>query len=504
LFDVPGFRAIAELHSSTTTVVARAIREHDGLPVVLKWAAGEPPARRHQAALLNELGILAELDVPQVSRAHGIVRARDRLVLVTDYFDGVPLEQFFAAAPVSTTTFVAIATALARALAGVHARDIVHNDIAPENILVAPATREIRLIDFGRAVRGVRASRSDLQALGVTLARVLVGIRAPGLAAIVDKLAAPDLAARYQTAAGLLWDLERCARDPDAVFPLGAHDVAPPPVPPSQELPRQSDAELQLAHKLESVARLAAGVAHEINTPLQYVRDSVAFLQSGIGDVFRVLGEYRALRACSPLLAEVAELEDELDIAYLAEQVPAALDRACEGITRVATLVRSLKDFAPESQRAKLPADINRALAATIAVARNEYKDVADIRTRFGVLPLVPCHLSELNACFLNLFINAAQAIGDTGRRGMIEVATRVHADAVVISIADTGGGIPEHVRGRIFDPFFTTKELGHGTGQGLAIARTIIVDKHGGSIGFDTEVGRGTTFHVRLPLTSA
>jgi signal transduction histidine kinase len=260
---------------------------------------------------------------------------------------------------------------------------------------------------------------------------------------------------------------------------------------------------LRLAHKLESVARLAGGVAHEINTPLQYVRDSVAFLQSGIGDVFRVLDEYRKLRACSPLLAEVSALEDDLDISYLAEQVPAALQRACDGVARVATMVRQLKDFAPSAQAAKQPADINRALAATIAVARGEYKAVADIKTRFGVLPLVPCHLSELNECFLNLIVNAAHAIGDTGRRGLIEVGTRVHGDRVVISISDTGGGIPDEVRGRIFDPFFTTKELGRGTGQGLTVARSV-VDKHGGTLAFDTEVGRGTTFHVRLPLASA
>jgi signal transduction histidine kinase len=502
LLDLPGFRDLAEVHRSTATVVLRAVREHDSLPVTLKHAAGERPSRRAQAALLTELDLLADLSCPHVIGVHGVVRARDRLVLVTEHFDGVPLERYFAAAAASPRDVLAVAIPVARALAAVHACDIVHNDVSPENILVAPATREVRLIDFGRAVRGARASRSDLHALGVTLGRVLVGVRAPMLAAIVDKLAASDLTMRYQTAQGLVHDLERSARDPQAEFTLGEHDREPPAAAP--EAAQQSELELRLAHKLESVARLAGGVAHEINTPLQYVRDSVAFLQSGIGDVFRVLGEYRKHRACSPLLAEVAALEEDLDISYLAEQVPAALQRACDGVQRVATMVRQLKDFAPTAQAQKQPADINRALAATIAVARGEYKAVADIKTRFGVLPLVPCHLSELNECFLNLIVNAAHAIGDTGRRGLIEVGTRVQGDGVLISISDTGGGIPDEVRGRIFDPFFTTKELGRGTGQGLTVARNVIVDKHGGTLVFDTEVGRGTTFHVRLPLASA
>jgi signal transduction histidine kinase len=141
-------------------------------------------------------------------------------------------------------------------------------------------------------------------------------------------------------------------------------------------------------------------------------------------------------------------------------------------------------------------------------MARNEYKYVADVETRYGELPQLTCYAGELSQVVLNLVVNAAHAIADvvgmSDRRGKITVATRRDGDHVVISIADTGGGIPDTIRDRVFDYFFTTKEIGRGTGQGLAIARSVVVDKHGGSLTFDTEVGAGTTFYIRLPLAPA
>jgi signal transduction histidine kinase len=185
--------------------------------------------------------------------------------------------------------------------------------------------------------------------------------------------------------------------------------------------------------------------------------------------------------------------------------MPGALDQALYGLGRVATLVRSMKEFAHADQRDKAPSDINRALTATLSITRNEYKYIADVRTHLGDLPLVVCHLSELNQCFLNLIVNASHAIADavdgTDRRGVIEIRTHVEAGTLVVSISDTGTGIPLAIRDKIFDPFFTTKTLGRGTGQGLAIARNVIVDKHDGSLTFETELGRGTTFYVRLPV---
>ncbi|MGA7852078.1 MAG: ATP-binding protein [Candidatus Acidiferrales bacterium] len=155
----------------------------------------------------------------------------------------------------------------------------------------------------------------------------------------------------------------------------------------------------------------------------------------------------------------------------------------------------------------KAPADLNKAIESTLIVARNEVKYVADVETDFGPLPHIHCHLGDLNQVFLNLFVNAAHAIGDvvknTGEKGRITVRTWQDGDYVVVSVADTGTGIPERVRAKVFDPFFTTKEVGKGTGQGLALARAIVVDKHGGTLSFETKMGEGTTFLVRLPANS-
>ncbi len=274
---------------------------------------------------------------------------------------------------------------------------------------------------------------------------------------------------------------------------------------------QQTQTELMQAQKLESVGRLASGIAHEINTPIQFVSDSVLFVQEACADLFRLLRTYAELRAAAAagpvdpaLLARVEEAERAADLDYLTENVPRSLERSIEGLSRVATLVRSMKEFAHPEQKQKVASDLNRALDTTLTIARNEYKYVADVETDFGVLPAVVCHLGELNQVFLNIIVNAAHAIEaanrGTDRRGLILVRTR-HAEGVVrISISDTGGGIPEAIRERIFDPFFTTKEVGKGTGQGLAIARNVVVDKHGGTLTFDSEAGRGTTFHVCLP----
>jgi len=164
-----------------------------------------------------------------------------------------------------------------------------------------------------------------------------------------------------------------------------------------------------------------------------------------------------------------------------------------------------MKEFAHPDQKQYSPADLNRALSTTLTIARNEYKYVADVATDYGELPLVPCRIGELNQVFLNIIVNAAHAIQEvnrsTDRRGLIRVQTRREGNIIRVSISDTGTGIPLEIRDRVFDPFFTTKEVGKGTGQGLAIARSVVVDKHGGTLSFDSEVGRGSTFHIRLPL---
>ena len=272
---------------------------------------------------------------------------------------------------------------------------------------------------------------------------------------------------------------------------------------------RRLEAERGQAQKLESVGRLASGIAHEINTPLQFVGDSLHFLRGAISDLLGVLSHYRVAREGGSLAPEacgaILEAEEAADIDYLVEQLPKAMDRAADGLERVSTLVRGLKEFAHPDLKDKALADINHELATTLTIARNEYKLVADVETSFGELPKVSCVAGELNQAFLNLIVNAAHAVADvvrgTEEHGRIRVETWHDDGAVFVAIGDTGGGIPEAIRDRIFDPFFTTKEVGRGTGQGLAIARSVVVDKHGGSLTFETELGRGTTFTVRLPV---
>jgi two-component system, NtrC family, sensor kinase len=275
---------------------------------------------------------------------------------------------------------------------------------------------------------------------------------------------------------------------------------------------KRAELELRHAQKLESVGRLAAGIAHEMNTPIQFVGDNTRFLGEAFASLTSLLGRYRrAFEATDgvpeEIRRELRDAEEEADLPYLEAEAPRAIEQALEGVGRVATIVRAMKEFAHPDRAAKAPVDLNQAIRSTLAVARNELKYVTDVETEFGELPAVTCHAGDLNQVFLNLLVNAAHAIADavkdTGAKGRIRVRTRRDGDEVVVTISDTGTGIPETVRARIFDPFFTTKEVGRGTGQGLTIARNIVSQKHGGSLTFETELGRGTTFTVRLPIDS-
>jgi PAS domain S-box-containing protein len=270
--------------------------------------------------------------------------------------------------------------------------------------------------------------------------------------------------------------------------------------------------ELRQAQKLEAVGGLAAGIAHEINTPIQFVGDNIRFLTDAFKDLGNILEKYARLRDFAAkdeyardLVDDLVETEKKADIGYVLEEIPKALAQSLDGVMRVATLVQAMKVFAHPDGPEKTATNINEALLSTLTVARNELKYVANVETELGELPLLTCNASELNQVFLNLLVNAAHAIGDlkkdSGEKGVIRVRTALENNSVVVSISDTGAGIPEKIRGKIFDPFFTTKESGKGTGQGLAIARSVVVDRHGGTLTFSSEVGKGTTFHVRLPM---
>ena len=188
--------------------------------------------------------------------------------------------------------------------------------------------------------------------------------------------------------------------------------------------------------------------------------------------------------------------------------MPAASKLALEGLERVAGIVRAMKEFAYADQPTQTPADLNRAIQSTLVVTCNEYKYIADIKSELGALPAVTCHIGEFNQAVLNIVVNAAHAIQDqnegTDRRGCITIKTHTDGTDAVVTISDDGCGIAPHILDKIYDPFFTTKEIGRGSGQGLAIARSVIVDKHHGRLDVQSTLDQGTTFTIRLPIEGA
>jgi signal transduction histidine kinase len=274
-------------------------------------------------------------------------------------------------------------------------------------------------------------------------------------------------------------------------------------------------AELRLAQRLEAIGRLAAGVAHEINTPVQYIGDNVEFLRTAfdayrdlLGYLTRLLETARTCESADDLVAAVEQAREDADLEFLDETVPAAIAATSEGAGRVSKIVRALKEFSYPGNNKKGPVDINRALETTIGVCRNEWKLVADVVTDLEPsAPTIAGLGSELNQVFLNIIVNAAHAMGGpaghhTGEKGTIRVSSRIDGPVIEVRISDTGSGIPEEIREKVFDPFFTTKEVGRGTGQGLAIARSVVVDKHGGEIDIESLPGEGTTVVIRLPVS--
>jgi len=276
---------------------------------------------------------------------------------------------------------------------------------------------------------------------------------------------------------------------------------------------RALEAQLHQAQKLESIGQLAAGIAHEINTPTQYIGDNAHFLQESFEGLARVIEQCRrlgeALKSGSQLREAAEAVLDamkEADAEFLLEEIPAAIRQSLEGVERVSKIVRSMKEFSHPGGEEKQAVDLNRAIESTLTISRNEWKYVADTETHLQPnLPLVMCLPGEINQVILNLVVNAAHAIGervgDSGQKGKITVTTCGRDGWVEIRISDTGTGIPEAIRSKVFDPFFTTKPVGRGTGQGLAIAHSVIVEKHGGTITFETKEGHGTTFIIRLPV---
>lgn len=260
------------------------------------------------------------------------------------------------------------------------------------------------------------------------------------------------------------------------------------------------------AQKLEAIGQLASGVAHEINTPIQYIGDNLAALNQYVADL---LAYQQGINRLIPddLKPQLKKLAEDHDLAFILEDSPNAIRQSMEGVERVAEIVKAMKAFSHmEPAQGRQAIHLHEALNSALTISRNGYKYIAKVETDYADdIDLIECHANQLNQVFLNLIVNAAHAIEESRTdRGLIRIATRKRGDQVEIQIQDNGVGIPKPIQDKVFNLFFTTKPVGKGTGQGLSLAHSIIVEKHRGQLFFESEVGVGTTFYIVLPLYPA
>ena len=277
---------------------------------------------------------------------------------------------------------------------------------------------------------------------------------------------------------------------------------------------KKMEYQLQQSHKMEAIGQLAAGIAHEINTPVQFVGDNTRFFQESFDDLIQVIKKQQEILEAAgsnsltdALVEKTEQLIQEIDLEYLEAEIPVAIQHTLKGVGRIAKIVQAMKIFAHPGMVSKEPVDINKEIEKTITITRNEWKYVAELKTDLDQsLPVVPCYRAEFNQVILNMIVNAAHAIAEKNQnspsqKGEIHIRTVHEKEQAKIYITDTGGGIPEEIRHKIFDLFFTTKQPGKGTGQGLAISHSVIVEKHKGSLTLETHNDKGTTFIIGLPM---
>lgn len=262
--------------------------------------------------------------------------------------------------------------------------------------------------------------------------------------------------------------------------------------------------QLGQAQKLEAIGQLASGVAHEINTPIQYIGDNLSALHDYVADIIAYQQALHDL-ADETLKPQLDALTDKYDLAFILEDSPKAIQQALEGVERVAEIVKAMKTFSHiEQSQNKQAINLHEALKSALTISRNSYKYIAEIETDFSPdVGSIECYASELNQVFLNLIINAAHAIEEkqAGGMGLIRIVTRKLDGMAEIMIQDNGAGIPAEIQEKVFNLFFTTKEVGKGTGQGLSLSHSIVVEKHQGKLFFESSAGVGTTFHIQLPF---
>ena len=274
--------------------------------------------------------------------------------------------------------------------------------------------------------------------------------------------------------------------------------------------------QLTQAQKLESIGQLAAGIAHEINTPTPYIADNTRFLNVAFKDINRLLAKYkqvletsRATPSMAKHIAEIDALMEDINLTYLSEEIPNAIQQSLQGVDSVSRIIQAMKVFAHSETEEKIPVDINRAIKSAVMLVRNRWENIAEFVTECDPeLPLLKCLPADINQVILNLTTNAAEAVAKfhndgSKDKGLVKINTRRDNDWIEINISDTGCGIQGDIHDKIFNPFFTTKDIGKETGQGLAISLSIVTDKHNGTITFETQTGKGTTFTIRLPVNS-
>ncbi len=318
--------------------------------------------------------------------------------------------------------------------------------------------------------------------------------------------------------------LERSARRRDgSSFPIEISLVSLPlsernmtcAIVEDQTAAKALELELRQAQKLQAVGQLSAGLAHEINTPCQYIGDNAAFLETTLGDLVPLLSSYRELIQVAeggPLppdrVAGLRERERDADVEYGLERLPRAIEGITQGVKHIASIVAAMKSFSRTDWREGNNIDLNELLSNVLTVIRHDLQAVADLETDLQPLPAIVGHGGDLHQALYHIVRNGVDAIavraGDEPGRGKIVVRSRREETGVTLTFSDTGCGIPERIRPRVFEPFFTTKVVGKGTGQGLAVAWSIIVEKHRGRLTFDSTEGEGTTFYVHLPWAPA
>lgn len=281
----------------------------------------------------------------------------------------------------------------------------------------------------------------------------------------------------------------------------------------SLDISEEAMRKLERTQMLQSLGRLTAGIAHEINTPIQFIGDNLHFLSEGFDELLSLLEEYEKNRTdvCKSDLSDnlnerIVSVKAKADMDFFTNEVPKAIAQSIDGIKRVSSMISAMRDFSHIDERRFDRADLNKAVKSTVVILRNEVKYVADVKMDLDYdMPAVMCCIDEIQQVFLNLIINAAHSIGDCisegAERGLITISSRVQDNYAVFTISDTGKGISPDIREKIFEPFFTTKSPGHGTGQGLSIVRSVVLERHRGKLDLESSEGVGTTFIIYIPI---